>query len=313
MLINQGEIYKLLFKRTNALAVLAVIFLLCNTSLLSAEEIVVVKSSDIKPYNDALEGFKRTCRCTVRELDLPETGQNNIQKKILEIGPDAVLAIGMDALNSVGKIDNLPIFYTMLTELMPEFAEKRKKYSGTNMDILPETYLSYMARLLPKARRVGIIYSKRNTGQFVNEALAISNSIGLEIIAREVSTPARVPAVIESMKGNIDIFWMLPDTDVITSETVDSILLFSFQNNVPVFSFSNKYVKMGALASLSVDSVALGAQTGALVAKKLDNGVVANHVHLRPQKVLLSVNRRIAAKFGLPLGDEIVRQTDEVY
>ena len=100
-----GEIPKLHFKRIHALAVLAVIFLLYNASMLSAEEIVVVKSSDIKPYNDALEGFKRTCRCTVRELDLPETGQNNIQKKILEIGPDAVLAIGMDALNSVGKLE----------------------------------------------------------------------------------------------------------------------------------------------------------------------------------------------------------------
>jgi putative ABC transport system substrate-binding protein len=300
-------------KKINTLAVLAVIFLLYNASLLSAKEIVVVKSSDIKPYNDALEGFKRTCRCTVRELNLPETGQNNTQDKILEIGPDAVLAIGMDALNSVGKIDNLPIFYTMLTELMPEFAEKRKKYSGTNMDILPETYLSYMARLFPKARRIGIIYSKRNTGQFVSEALAISNSMVFEIIAREVSNPARVPAVIESMKGKIDIFWMLPDTDVITSETVDYILLFSFQNNVPIFSFSNKYVKMGALASLSIDPVALGAQTGALVAKELDKGVVENHVHIRPQKVLLSVNRKIAAKFSLPLGDEIVKQVDEVY
>ncbi len=295
------------------LAVLAVMFLFFNTSLLSAKEVVVVKSHDIKPYNDTIEGFKRTCRCTVRELNLPETGQNNVQKKILEIGPDAVLAIGMDALNSVGKIDKLPIFYSMLTELMPEFAEKRKKYSGAGMDILPETYLGYMKRLFPKAKRVGIIYSKRNTAQFVNEALAVSNSIGFEMIVREVSTPARVPAIIESMAGKIDIFWMLPDTDVITSETVDSILLFSFQNNVPVFSFSNKYVKMGAMASLSVDPVALGAQTGALVAKKLDNGAVENLVHIRPQKVLLSVNRKIAAKFGLPLGDEIVRQAVEVY
>lgn len=294
-------------------AILTVMFLLYNVSLLSAEEIVVVKSHNIKPYNDTIEGFKRTCRCKVRELNLPETGQNNIRKKILEIGPDAVLAIGMDALNSVGKIDNLPIFYTMLTELMPEFAEKRKKYSGASMDILPETYLSYMKRLFPKARRVGIIYSRPNTGQFVNEALAISNSIGFEIIVREVSTPARVPVVIEGMKGKIDIFWMLPDPEVITSETIDSILLFSFQNNVPVFSFANKYVKMGAVASLSVDPVALGAQTGELIAKKLDNGAVENLVHIRPQKVLLSVNRKIAAKFGLPLSDEIVRQAEEVY
>jgi ABC-type uncharacterized transport system substrate-binding protein len=82
---------------------------------------------------------------------------------------------------------------------------------------------------------------------------------------------------------------------------------------VPVFSFSNKYVKMGALASLSVDPVALGALTGELVAKKLDKGVAENHVHIRPQKVLLHVNRKVAAKLGLPLSDEIVRQADEVY
>ena len=86
------------------------------------------------------------------------------------------------------------------------------------------------------------------------------------------------------MKGKIDIFWMLPDAEVITPETVDSILLFSFQNNVPVFSFSSKYVKMGALASLSVDPFALGAQTGELVAKKLDNGPNENPVHIHPSK-----------------------------
>ncbi len=313
LLVNQRGISRLLFKKINTLAVFAVIFLLYNASLLSAEEIAVVKSSNIKPYNDAIEGFKHTCRCTIRELNLPEIGQNNIQKKILAIRPDAVLAVGIDALNSVGKTNSLPIFYTMLSELEPEFAEKRKKYSGTNIDILPETYLGYIARLFPKATKVGLIYSKRNTGQFVNDALAVSNSFGFEIIAREVSTPTRVPAVIESLKGKIDVFWMLPDAAVITSETVDSIFLFSFQNNVPVFSFSNKYVKKGALASLSVDPVDLGAQTGELVAKKLDKGDVENHIHVRPQKFILSVNRRIAPKFGLSIGDEIVRQADEVY
>jgi putative ABC transport system substrate-binding protein len=312
LLAKYGGISKLFSRKTHTL-LLAIILLLCNAALSSAKEIIVVKSADIKPYNEAIEGFKRTCSCTVRELNLRETGQKNVQKQILDIRPDAVLAVGMDALNSVGKINNVPIFYTMITELMPEFSEKRARYSGTNMDILPETYLSYMARLFPKAKRVGVIYSRRNTGQFVNEAIAVSKSSGLEIIAREVTSPARVPAVIESMKGKIDIFWMLPDADVITPETVDSLLLFSFENNVPVFSFSNKYVKMGALASLSVDSVALGEQTGALVANKLDKGSIGNHLHMHPQKVLLSVNKKIAAKFGLALGSDILRQADEAF
>ena len=96
----------------------------------------------------------------------------------------------MDALKSVAKSKSAHILHHG-DGIMPEFAEKRKKYSGTSMDILPETYLSNMAGLFPKARRIGIIYSRRNTGQFVNEALAISHSIGFEIIAREVSSPSK--------------------------------------------------------------------------------------------------------------------------
>jgi putative ABC transport system substrate-binding protein len=77
--------------------------------------------------------------------------------------------------------------------------------------------------------------------------------LGFEIITREVTRPYEVSGAIENLRGKIDVFWMLPDPIVITPETFNSILLFSFQNKVPVFSFSNKYVKMGALASLSAD------------------------------------------------------------
>jgi putative ABC transport system substrate-binding protein len=295
------------------LTAVAAAFLLGNVSLLSAAEIVVVKSSAIKPYNDALEGFKSTCRCTVQELNLPEAGERNIQGLINRIKPDGILAIGMYALSSVAKVENLPIFYTMVTEYGSEVSMDIKNISGVSMDILPETYLNNMASLFPDTKRIGLIYNRQNTGKFVREALAISRSKGFEIVAREVSNSGEVPAVIESLKGEIDMFWMLPDITVVTPQTIDAILLFSFQNKVPVFSFSSKYVKMGALASLSADAFGLGAQTGELIAKKLNNGSHENPVHTHPQKVFLSINRKVAEKFGLPHISEMSRKADEVY
>jgi putative tryptophan/tyrosine transport system substrate-binding protein len=313
--LKYGEILILAFKRTHtfSIAALAVAFLLCNTAFLSAAELVVVKSSGIKPYNDALEGFKSTCMCAVTELNLPEIGKENIQEKIARIKPAGVLVIGMDALKSVSTMKDPPIFYTMVTEYGSGFPVNMKNTSGFSMDILPETYLRNMADFFPAAKRIGIIYSRQNTGKLVKDATAISRSVGLEIVAREVSGPGEVPAVIESLKGRIDIVWMLPDTLVLTPQTVDAMLLFSFQNKVPVFSFSGKYVKMGALASLSADPFRLGARTGELVVKKLNGGSYENPEHLHPSKVILTINKKIAEKFGLPQNSEIFRKADEVY
>jgi len=310
-----GEIFTLDLKRihTFSLTALAAAFLLCSAVRLSAAELVVVKSSLIKPYNDALEGFKSTCMCTVTEMNLPETGEENIREQISRTKPDGVLAIGMDALKIVSKSNNLPIFYTMVTEYGPEVSINLKKFSGVSMDILPETYLRHMTDLFPAAKRIGIIYSKQNTGKLVKDATAFSRSIGLEIVAREVSGPGEVPAVIESLKGRIDMFWMLPDTMVVTPQTIDALLLFSFQHKVPVFSFSGKYVKMGALASLSADPFRLGARTGELVAKKLNDGRYENPSHIYPSKVILTINKKVAEKFGLQQNSEIFRKADEVY
>lgn len=296
-----------------SLPALAVAFLLCSAALLSAAELIVVKSSGIKPYNDALEGFKSTCACTVTELNLSETGKENIQEQIVRIKPDGVLAIGMDALNNVSTTINLPIFYTMVTEYGPEVSINLKKFSGVAMDILPETSLRYIADFFPAAKRIGIIYNKQNTGKLVKDAMVISSSIGLEIVAREVSGPGEVPSVIESLKGRIDVFWMLPDSVVATPQTIDALLLFSFQNKVPVFSFSGKYVKMGALASLSADPFLLGAKTGELVAKKLNEGSYKKPEHMYPSKIILTINKKVSEKLGLPQNSEIFRKADKVY
>jgi putative ABC transport system substrate-binding protein len=291
-------------------AAFAVVFLLFNTASLFASEIIVVKGSDLKPYNDALEGFKSTCRCTVTELNLAEEGKKNIQERIIQINPDGVLALGIDALNSVWNIDTLPVFYTMVSRLESRTGKNKNNLSGVNMDILPETYLRNMASLFPDSKKIGLIYSKRFTGQFVKEALALCRPLGFEVITREVTHPNEVSGTIESLRGKIDVFWMLPDPTVVTPETFDSILLFSFQNKVPVFSFSSKYVKMGALASLSADPAGMGSQTGALIANKSGNGIA---VQMHPKKVLLYVNRKIAEKFGIQLKNEIIRNAAEVY
>jgi putative tryptophan/tyrosine transport system substrate-binding protein len=301
------KIYILLF------TAYAVIFMLADASSLSAAEVLVVKSSSVKPYNDAIEGFKSTCKCTVRELNLLESGSDNIQKQIFLSKPDAVLAIGMDALTAVAKIDSVPVFYTMITQSGPDFPLEKKNLSGVGLEIPPDDYLNAIAELLPNKKRIGVIYNEKNTGKYTKKALAICSSLGFEIILKEISGPSEVSASIEGLKGKIDLFWMLPDSAVITPQTIEAILLFSFKNNVPVITFSDKYVKKGALAALRADSFGLGAQTGDLVAKRLKSGFQERPVHLHPKKILFSVNDKISHKFGLKEKRALLDKADEVF
>ncbi len=300
-------------KHIVSLAIVVFLSLLSHTSFVSAGEIVAVKSSAVKPYNEAVEGFKSTCKCTVRELNLAEMKMQDIKGNVLKSDPDAVFTVGLDALDSVSDITGPPVLYTLAAGAGPEISKGGNKRYGVSMEILPEKYLSTMARLFPHAKRIGLLYNKFNTGTFVKDVLAISALRRFEIIALEISRPGQAPSLIQTLKGKIDIFWILPDPSVTTPGTLDSILLFSFQNNVPVVSFTSKHVKMGALASLSVNPFDLGAQAGKIAAENLNTSFRSVPALSPPQKITLSINRKIAAKMGISFSDSVVREAEEVY
>ena len=108
------------------------------------------------------------------------------------------------------------------------------------------------------------------------------------------------------MKGKIDAFWMLPDITVICPETVEFILLFSIENKIPIFSFSEKYVEMGALMSLSINPVDLGKQAGQIAEKILAGNYVMNIYGVEPEDIVISINVKVAKKFKINIHDEIL-------
>jgi putative ABC transport system substrate-binding protein len=277
-----------------------ILFLLCIPDYATAFEVVVVKSSDIKPYKDALNGFTESCNCEVRELNSSDDRKTTI-KNIFRISPDAVLAIGTDAFRKVKSIDNIPVIYTMV--IPSETASLlQKNISGVSMDVSPETYVTTMGKLFPEAKRIGLLYDPRHTGLFVKKAIEAAHDRGFEIISKTVRNSSDVPALIDGMRDRIDIFWMLPDLTVVNSETLNYMLLFSFQNKVPIFTFSRKYIEMGALAALNIDPFNIGVQTGK-IAKMLLRGRKGPVISYANNAFLI-INKKIAKKFGIKIKDE---------
>jgi len=271
-----------------------------------AFNVIVVKSAELKPYQDAVRGFRDACNCDVQELKLEE---DDGAKTVLQNSPDAVVAIGTTVFKKVRAIEGLPVVYAMV---MPSEAalSLRPSISGVSMDISPETYIATMKELFPKAKKIGLLYDPRHTAAFVAEAAKAARAAGLELVDKQVRDPRELAGLLDKMRGTIDVLWMVPDATIAATEAVDYMLHYSFQNSVPIFSFSKKYVEMGAVAALDVDPYDMGAQAGEIVNRLKAGKTEAIRAWARASH--LTINAKVAAKMGLKFKDEITKRAGHV-
>jgi ABC-type uncharacterized transport system substrate-binding protein len=290
------------------LLALATFIAIIPISAISAgtQKIIVVKSADLKPYQDVLRGLRDECGCDVREVKMMGEEDRN---KILNSNPSAVVAIGTAAFKKVRVITSLPVIYTMVipSETTPPLSSN---ISGVSIDISPETYLTTMMALFPKAKRIGLLYDPRNTGAFVEEAVKAARTTRMELVTEQVRDSSKIPDILNELHNKIDILWMLPDPTIVGTDIVEYMLQFSFQNKIPIFSFSRKYVEMGAVASLDIDPYDMGEQVASIVSRVLSGQSVGSSVYARKSR--LTINEKVASKLGLTINDDLLVEVDKI-
>jgi putative ABC transport system substrate-binding protein len=286
----------------------ALLVLLLVPSLSYALEVAVVKSEGISPYTEVLEGFRSSCNCTVREINLTEYGRSDVAGRIEDMEPDAVLAIGTDAFMQVKGL-SVPVFYAMV---LPSASPADNKVSGVSMLVSPDLYFSHIAALFPDMKRVGVIHDPHATGAYIRAAGEAARARGMELVVKEVRRLREVQPALESLRGKIDLLLLVPDTGLINSETINSVLLFSFQHRVPLFAFSRKYVEMGALAALNINARDIGVQAGELVRMRLPGEKNKAPVQTDARKATLSFNRKVARKLGIKVREQGLRGAEEI-
>ena len=68
-----------------------------------------------------------------------------------------------------------------------------------------------------------------------------------------------------------EALWLVPDSTVLTDESIRFILESALAKQVPVFGFSSELTRLGALLSMSIDYGEVGREAG-LLARRILNG-----------------------------------------
>lgn len=281
--------------------------LFCNILAADAQtqsrNIVVIKSSDISPFNTVVAEFTRSCQCSVTEHNMAEDEGQVILANIRRTKPAAVFAIGADALTLVDGITDIPVIYSMV--MNPGESPKDNRI-GISMEVTPEKQLEELLNVIPAKKRVGLVYDPRKTSHIVKNAIKAANTMGIKLIAKEVYSPKKAIAAISSIKNEIDAIWLLPDPTVLTQETIEFLLFFSLENNIPILTFSEKHVRLGALMSLSPDPSEVGKKTGAIARRILAGEDLRDIKPGAVDKTILSLNTSAANKLGIAVSRHII-------
>lgn len=273
-----------------------------------AHDIVAVQSVRVKPYEDAVRGFRSVNNASMTRIVLSELQGRDLYKLIRDERPKVILAIGSDALALVKRIKDIPIVYMMV--LNPaSIIQGHSNITGVSMNISAERQLHIFQKVLPsRIKRIGLIYDPTKTTAYVRHAAKIARAYGFEIVAREARSPKEVAPLINSLHGRIDAYWMVPDQTLMTPDTVEHLLLFSVDTMVPVLSFATKYVEMGALMSVNFDVVDLGRQAAEL-ARKVQNGVWPGDLPpIDARRSYLKYNSKVAHKLEIGYDEDTVNR-----
>jgi len=276
-------------------------------SFVSAADVVSIQSINIKPYNEVLKGFKDTCNCSVDQLVISKLQMSAVQSKITKAAPNLILTIGMDAYNKIKAFNHHPTIYSMILDPAKIVAEDSKS-TGVSMSISPDSQLQAIKNVLPQIKKIGLLYHPAGTGEFVLKAKRAADANGITLVAKEVYDSREVPDLLRSINNKIDAFWMIPDMTVVTPETIQFILLYSFQNNIPVITFSDKYVEMGALMSLEIDPYDIGKQAGEMARKFLSGTDMNQIARTDARNSKLTLNMITAEKLARTIKSEIQKE-----
>ncbi len=285
--------------------------------MVSATDIVILKSSDIAAYNQALSGFKAALPggIVLSEYDLQgdlEKGRK-LARKIRAADPALVFAVGLKAAKAAQlEIVDIPVVYSMVLD-PAKYGLNTPNMTGILLEVPIERQLTAIRSVLPNVKQIGTLYDPSKTAPLIEEAKRLLKSNGIDLIPTQVTSERDVPSALRALLPSVKALWLVPDSTVVTDESFRFILNTALEERVPVIGFSREFARSGAFLCLSVNYGDIGRQAGNLARKIIDGQVVLPMRPLHPDRIEMSLNLKTAKFLEIEIPKDLENKADELY
>lgn len=239
-----------------------------------------------------------------------QTACQTIAEKLVNDKDDLILAIATPAAQAVvGVTTDIPVLVTAVTDpaesgLVASNDAPGGNVSGTS-DLTPvKEQIELLAKLLPDAKKVGILYCSAESNSKIqgNMAVEACTALGLETEVYTVAGSNEIQQVVESMVGKVDCIYA--PTDNIIAAGMATVAMVATENNLPVICGEQGMVNEGGLATYGINYYQLGYMTGEMAVDILVNGKAVGDIpigYLSAEQCEFTGNEETAAALGVDL------------
>lgn len=246
---------------------------------------------------------------------------HTIATHFASLKPDCMVGISTPSAQSLAR-HNFPLIFTAVTnpvdaKLVTDIQKPGKHISGVACYVPELAQLELIRRLLPSAKKVGILYNpgEANSASSAAELKRLAPSQNLEIMEAVANNTGEVTTALLKLLETVDAILLPQDNTVATAIT--SVLKTALTHKVPVFVSDKAFLSQGAVAGCGYDWQTLGEKTGELVVEVLKGrspGAIPVVNTRGGDTTMLQtwVNSKTAALLGMTLTPDTLKKTEDL-
>lgn len=214
-----------------------------------------------------------------------------------------VVALGMDAVNEALRLpQSITVVYGLVVT-----PPKNGRTNVTGVYISPPVseYVATLRKYIPSIGKVSVVGSQ-------NMIKSLTGRDSPHVATHHVGTPADLVTTVNKIV-DAKALLLLPDVNLLTSQVMTNVYLFSFRNNIPLLGISEANVKQGSLFALVFDPKSVSRQISEKVQSVLNGSDAGEMPASPPRKYNLYINKNTAQKMGIEIPDEMMKKAKRVY
>ena len=245
-------------------------------------------SSKIRPYLEALDGFKGGMDREIQVLYLDENlelARHYLKKGGLE----AAVAIGPEAVRLIYSPGaDVPVKMAIMTLDIKKLVPGSRP-CGIDLRVPISFQISEIARTLGPGKNLAILYNPRENSGIIREASKACTETGLKFTPLPVTGPDEIMKVLRPVMNQINILLFIPDSTVISEKVVRHLTKEALMKGTAVAGYNHFFYETGALLSFTIDY----RQVGMEGAKLLQEFFREQRCSLVPPPVKTEWNKRV--------------------
>jgi putative ABC transport system substrate-binding protein len=181
---------------------------------------------------------------------------------------------------------------------------------GVSNELHPEMHITLFRYIFPDVEKIGILYSEKYNGQWVNQAKEQAKAMGVQIIGNSVAESDQAVTSLKRFVRDIDALWLISDPIMSDKKVLMQVFRDCDETKTPIFSYRDAFAKQGAVLIVSVDDATIGRQAAG-ISRNVIAGTVEEKVQY-PVGSRIIMNLKKVKEYGLTYEESSLNSINEI-